>query len=274
METLIQNPMVQAGFAPFLAALVLAFALGRLRPAAWAWLAVPAALATTLALTTGLALVPLTAGRKALLATLLAPLLGLVLDLAKLNGRVVGATLGLLLLAAGAWAFGPVLLRADDPQGLVQAAGLLAFGAVVAGLNLRLRDDGPAAAAALLAQGTAVGVAAVLSASIGTLMNGLAVAMGGAALLLLQWVRGAAAAPGWGGALAAAAPAVLLPATVFVLADLRWPVLVCLPLIPLVAGLLLFADASPRGRLVLRSVAVLAAAVPAVAAAWFATTAG
>lgn len=267
--------MVQAGFAPFAVALIVAALLSRLRPAGWAWLAVPAALAATLALSTGLAFTPLTAGRKALLVVLVAPIVGLALDLSRVQARAVGPALGLALLAALAWAFGPVLMRAEGSQGLVQAGGLLVFAAAVATLNLRLREDGVAAASALLAQGVAVGVSAVLSASIGTLMNGLAVAMGGAALLALMWLRGVASdeAPGWAGALALAAPAVLLPATVFVLADLRWPVLVALPLAPLVAGLQLFERQPPRRRLVLRAGATAAAALPALAAAWFTTTA-
>lgn len=275
MNTLLQDPMVQAGFAPFAVALLVAALTMRLRPAGWAWLAVPAALATTLALSTGLTLTPLTAARKALLVLLLAPFVGLALDLARVQGRGVAPVLAVALLGAGAWAFGPVLMRAEGSQGLVQGAGLLLFGAAVAALNLRLRADGTAAASGLLAQGVALGVAAVLSASIGNLMNGLAVAMGGAALLVLHGLRGGSGdhAAGWAGALAAAAPAVLLPATVFVLADLRWPVLLALPLVPLVAALPLFESHPPRRRLVLRALSTAAAALPALAAAWFTTAA-
>lgn len=56
MQTLLDDPMVQSGLAPFLVALVVAFALAGTR---LAWLAVVAGVATTLAMSAGISFSPL-----------------------------------------------------------------------------------------------------------------------------------------------------------------------------------------------------------------------
>jgi hypothetical protein len=149
--------------------------------------------------------------------------------------------------------------------------GVGLFVALMVGLNLRLRHDGPAAAAATLGLGLAVGVSALLSASIGTLMNGMALAAAGGALLLLQFLRATPLATGWTGALTTGAAAALFAAGTFMLAELRWPTLVLLLAVPAVAGLPLFGAQAPRLRTVLVGLLTGAVALLPIASAWYAT---
>ncbi len=271
MSALFDDPMVQAGLAPFAVALAVAAALALARKPGLPWLALLAGLVTTLALTTGIGFTPLSASRKVLLLVLLSPLVGLVLDLGGLRHKALAPALAVLLGLASVWAFQSVLAQAEGSQALLQGAGVGLFVALMVGLNLRLRDDGPAAGAATLGLGLAVAVAALLSASIGTLMNGMALAAGGGALLLLQFVRASALPAGFTGALTTGSAAALFAAGTFMLAELRWPALALLLLVPVVAGLPLFADRAPRLRTALLGLCAGAAALAPIAAAWLAT---
>lgn len=269
MDALLDNPMVQAGVAPLAVALILAAALSQVRRDGLPWLALAAALATTLALTTGISFTPLSASRKVLLVVLAVPWIGLALDLVGLRGRWLAPALAVALGLASWWVFQSVIAQSESAW--LVGGGVALFVALMAGLVLRLRDDGAGGGAATLGLGLAVGVSAVLSASIGTLMNGLAVAAGAGALLLLQFVAARALAPGFTGTLTTAAAAALFAAGTLLLAELRWPALVLMLLVPLVAALPLARDATPRVALVLRAAATAAAALAPIAAAWFAT---
>lgn len=273
MPELLNDPMVQAGVAPFAVALAVAALLSQVRLAGLAGLALVAGLATTLMLTTGIGFTPLSASRKVLLLVLLAPVVGLVLDAAGVRHRAAAPVLAVLLGAAVAWVFQSLLSQAEAGQALMMGGGVALFVALMAHLTLRLRDDGPAAAAATLGLGVAVGVSALLSASIGTLMNGLALAAGGGALLLLQFVRAAPLATGWTGSLTTAAAAALFAAGTFMLAELRAPALALMLAVPLVAGLPLYRRRAVRLRVVLLGLSAGAAAVLPIAAAWWATRA-
>lgn len=270
MQAFFEDPMVQAGVAPFAVALVVVALLARLRPAGLAGLAVPAALLTTLALTTGIGFTPLSASKKVLLLALVAPLLGLALDLLPRLPRAAAWGLALVAGAATAWIFQTLLAQAEGAA-LLPFAGVALFAAALVAAVLRLRDDGTATASATLGLGVAVGVSALLSASIGTLMNGIAVAMGGAALLAWAFLRGRALPGSWTAALAAAVAAAYLASATFVLADLRWPVLLALLAVPLVAGLPLAAGVPERWRIAIRGLAGAAAALLPIGAAWLAT---
>ena len=271
MSTLFDDPMVQAGVAPFAVALAVAALLALLRKPGLPWLALVAGLLTTLALTTGIGFTPLSASRKVLLLVLLAPLAGLALDLSGLRHKALAPALAVALGLASAWVFQSVLARAEGAQGWLHGLGVGAFVALMVGLTLRLRHDGQATGAATLGLGLAVAVSAVLSASIGTLMNGMALAAAGGALLLLQFLRASPLVAGWTGALTTGVAAALFAAGTFMLAELRWPALALLLLVPVVAGLPLFADRAPRLRTALLGLSAGAAALAPIAAAWFAT---
>jgi hypothetical protein len=219
-------------------ALAVAALLALMRKPGLPWLALAAGLLTTLALSTGVSFTPLSASRKVLLLVLLAPLAGLALDLSGLRHKALLPALAVLLGLASAWVFQSVLAQAEGSQGWLMGAGVGLFVALMVGLNLRLRDDGLAAGAATVGLGLAVAVSAVLSASIGTLMNGMAVAAAGGALLL----RSSSAAAGGQlvrhpdhrsrGGLFAAAPSCWPTATAGAL--LLVPVVAGLPLSPAV----------------------------------------
>lgn len=268
MSMLLDDPMFQAGLAPFAAALVVAWALASTR---LAWLALPAALVTVFALSTGISFSPLTAARKIVLLVLLAPLLGAALD--RWNGapRLVSWVLAGLAGLAGAWVFQSVIAQAEGAQGWLLGGGVAAFVAVLTALVLRLRDDGVAAGAAGLALGAAVGVAAILSASLGHMMNSVGLAAGAGALLLVQMVRGRPSAPGYLGTLTLALAAALFAAAPLVLSQSRWFTLVLLLPLPVLAALPLFSAGGQRRRIVLMTLVCVAAAALPMLAAWFAT---
>ena len=131
------------------------------------------------------------------------------LDLAGLRARWLLPALSAALGLASAWVFQSVLSQAEAAQGWITGGGVALFVALMVGLVLRLRDDGVASAGATLGLGVAVGVSAILSASLGTLMNGISLAVAGGALLLLQFVRATPLAAGWTGSLTTGAAAAL-----------------------------------------------------------------
>lgn len=265
--TLLDDPLVQAGVAPFLVALATAWGLARWRLSG---LAVAAAVATAVALSAGIGFTPLSASRKIVLLVLCAPVAGALLDRLAVPGRIVVPVLATLSGLAAPWVFQTVLVQQASAQAWLLGAGVAVFVAGLVGATLALRDDGVAAGAATLGLGLAAGVAAVLSASIGNLINGIALSMAGAALLLVQLLRGRPLAVGFAGAWTAGLAAAFFAAATFVLAELRWPSLVALLLIPLAARLPLLAGSGFRTRVVALGVTAVLAALPAIAAAWLA----
>lgn len=266
MPSLLEDPAVQAGVAPLLVALIVGGAVLRTR---FAWLAIVAAIATAIALTTGIAFSPLTAARKVLLLVLAAPLVGIALDarLGATTPRYLAAIAALVGLAS-AWVYWSVLSQREVGEALALGGAVALFVAAMIALTLRLRDDGVAGGAATLALGLAVGASAFLSASAGNLTNGMALAAGGGAMLLLQFVFNRAVAPGHLGMLAAGLAAALFAATTFVLAELRWFVLPLLLLPPLAAALPIARGRPLRVRLVATSALALGAAAVPVLATW------
>jgi hypothetical protein len=268
MSMLLDDPMFQSGLAPFAVALVLAWVLASTR---FAWLALAAALAVVFALSTGISFSPLTAGRKIMLLVLLAPLVGALLDRWSSAPRYIAWAVAALAGLAGAWVFQSVIAQAEGAQGWLLGGGVAAFVAVLVALVLRLRDDGVASGAASLALGAAVGAAAILSASIGNMMNSVALAAGGGALLLVQLLRGRTLAPGYLGTLTLGLAAALFAAAPLVLSQSRWFTLALLLPVPVVAALPLLRDGGLLRRMVLTSLTCLLAASAAIAAAWLAT---
>ena len=83
MTDLLNNPAVQGGIAPFLVALLISVIFVRL--STLSGFALIAGFVTTVLLTTGLSFDPLTSTRKITLILLIAPFIGLFLDLLKLE---------------------------------------------------------------------------------------------------------------------------------------------------------------------------------------------
>src|SRR5262249_38290324 len=139
LNDLLQHPAVQAGVAPLLIGLVVAAALWRTR---FSWIAVVAAYATAVMLSTGLALPPLTAGRQVILAVLLAPVIGAVLDGLPRLPRWLWAALAVVCGALTWWVFASLLAQREGSDRVLASLGLLAFVTAHAALMLRLRDNG------------------------------------------------------------------------------------------------------------------------------------
>lgn len=268
MQTLLDDPVVQAAIAPFLAAVLLGAALLRTR---LAWVAVSTALITAIGLSTGLGVTPLTASRKVLLLVSAAPFIGGALDWLPKPPRLTPPILGVLSGVASVWVFWSAFRQVDSPQMVPMAAGVAVFVGLMVSLALRLREDGSAGGGTTFALGLAVGIAALLSASIGNFANGIAVAAGGAAMLLLQFALGRNLVPGYAGMLSTGLAAALLAASTFVLAQLPWVAMPLLLLVPLAARVELAKQGRTRVRLVVATLLPLAAATAPLLAAWLAT---
>jgi len=126
------------------------------------------------------------------------------------------AAIAALCGLASVWVFWSVLSQREMAQMLALAAGAAVLVARLVWLTLRLRGDGVAGGATAVALGLAVGVAALLSASIGNLANGVSVAAGGGAMLLLQFALGRAIAPCFVGMPSTGLGAALFTAATFV----------------------------------------------------------
>jgi hypothetical protein len=267
LDDLLQHPAVQAGVAPLLVGLVVAAGLWRTR---FAWFAAVAAYATAVMLSTGLALQPLTAGRKVTLAVLVAPFIGAALDTWPRPPRWLWPALALLCGALAWWVFASLLAQREGGDRVLVSLGLLVFVAGLIALTLRLRGDGIAAGAAGLAGALSVGVAALLSASIGYFIGGVAMAAGAGALLALQFVLNRAQAPGCTGTLPLGIALALFASASVLLAQLQWYLLPLLALVPWAATAGSTRGGTLRARAFTAAGLATATAVLFMVAVWFA----
>ena len=270
MSEWLQHPAFQAGIAPLVVALVVGFALSGTR---YAWLAIVAGYATLVAQTSGFAFDPLTAGRKILLLSLVAPLVGLALDAAG-AGRAALAVVSVALGAASLWVFQSVLAQRSGQEAMMLGGGVALFVAILLVLTLRLRRDGLRTGAAGVGLGLGAGIAALLSASIGFFMAGIAIAAASGAMLLVQLARRRDMPAGALGALSIGVPVALATSGTFVLAQLPWYALPALLLVPAAVLAPTVADGGPWRRAFTFGFTALAAGAVPVLAAWIAARGG
>jgi len=112
METLLQNPAIQGGIAPFLVAVLTCLAL--LKIPRWIALAIPAAFLTVVLLTTGIEFTPLTSTRKILIIILIATVMGVLAQLSGIKARSRFVYAFIAGAAASIWVAWPVLARESD----------------------------------------------------------------------------------------------------------------------------------------------------------------
>ncbi len=229
MQELLNNPAVQGGFAPFAAALVVAFALFALRLAG---LAIAAALGTAVYLVGGFAFPPASAQQKILLIALAVPALGIVVDLAFKPTRATGPLLGLIFGALVIWVGWNVLKQKEMAAALAAGAGVAALVAWLTGACYALRDDPVRAGAAALTLGLGVGASAFLSASGSYAQYGVAVGAGAGAFLLVQMLLGRTVQAGATFALSAGVACGLIAAGSALGASLPWYAAMVLALVP------------------------------------------
>jgi len=260
MVEILNHPVFQGAIAPFLVALIVGLAFARTR---FAWLAVIAAYATMIVLDQGFSIIPPTVARKTMLVGLLSPLAGVVADaFPQRSGRIAAALVaatGLLSI----WVFVTALQNRGGAEAIIAGAGIALFVAALIAAMLRLRDDGLRCGAAGLGLGIAVGVAGVLSASIGALVDGAAIAAGCAAMLIVQIVLSRPPSAGFVGALPIGLLTALIAAGTQQLALLPWYALPLFLLIPFAVVLPAPTHGPTIGRVAAHAgYALAAAAVP------------
>ncbi|MFO1325447.1 MAG: hypothetical protein U1F15_15485 [Burkholderiales bacterium] len=265
MNELLQHPAVQGGVAPFIVALVVAVALGRTR---YAWLAIVAGYATQVALSTGISFTPLSASRKILLLCLAAPLVGMAVDALVERSRPIAYAAAVVAGLAAAWVFLSVLSQREGAQAWLSAFGIVAYAAAMVAALVSLRDDSLRTGAAALGLGLAAGVSALISASIGFLLSGIAVAASAGALLLYWVITSKPISPGLLGTLTIGVMIALFAEGSLMLAQMPWFALVALLLVPLAVRLPVRESASVFFRAFVLSMYALAAALIPIAAAW------
>ncbi len=266
--TWLQDPALQAGLGPFLAALVWGW-LWRRRVAVAAWGVALGFLLTALWVA-DLRLAPLTSTRKLVWTVLLAALAAALCDRFCPPRRLMHNLWWVLAGGAALWMVWPAVQYRGGWVGAVTAAGALVYAAAFAAAADAARQRPEAARTVAWVMPMGAGGVCLLGAS--ALLGQLGLGLGSAALALWlvgwRWQEAPAAAllPAWvGGALLAVAGAVY--AQVPVLA------LVALALVPLAVWLPLPAWAAEGGRA--RWARLALAVLPAGAAvAWTAFTEG
>jgi len=234
MDSLLSHPAVQGGLAPFVVGLAVVAILGR---AKLGGLAVSAGFCLAVALLSGLAFSPLSATRKIVLLALVAPAIGVLVDLAVKSGRTLAVLIALACGALTVWVFWSVLQQKTPAQALLLGGGTAAFVAWVVWTTLALAGQPVRAGAAALMLGLGAGVSAVLAASALLGLYGIAVGAAAGGFLLWQMVTGRKIAAGFTLTLSAALAAGLLAAAALVLAELPWYALIALAVIPLAVRL-------------------------------------
>lgn len=252
MQALLLNPAIQSAVAPFVVALFIALLL---RPfgTVGLGLAIIGGLLTTVMLTTGFALQPLTSTRKIILSSLCLPFSVLLVErlLVRLSVERVRSRAAIrvgvptiLLMVASCWVIWPVFIRQGLAEGGPMLLGVSAYVGIIGAAFLCLAQpklaEKPAAqgiSSLMLAIGT--GVTCLIAATALYAQLAFAIAASVGALLILSLL--ASARNGVGrieafGLFAAVVPLALLGAAATIYAQLPVWVLVCLVFIPVFAG--------------------------------------
>ena len=239
-----------------------------LRPLKLGGLAIVAGFAAAVYLIAGFEFASLSTIRKIILAGLVAPLLGIVLDLMVKTGRNAAWSAALAAAAVTVWVFIAVLRQKEGFSPWLTGGGLALFVAWVTGFMVALRGDPSRAGAGALGLGLGVGVTAVLGASASFGQYGLALAASAAAFLLVLVVTGPRTVAGATMALPAALIGGLLATGTLLLASLPWTALLALGLIPLFVRLPVLARTPAWMNAALLSVYALVPAIVACGLAW------
>ena len=269
MQDLLAHPAVQSVAAPAVAALLAALLL---RPLKLGGLAIAAGFAAAVYLIAGFEFASLSTIRKIILVGLLAPLVGIVLDLMVKTGRNASWSAALAAAAVTVWVFIAVLRQKEGLAPWLIGGGVALFVAWTTGFMVALRGDPLRAGAGALGLGLGVGVTAVLGASASFGQYGIALAASAGAFLLVLVITGPRTVAGATMALPAAMIGGLLAAGTLLLASLPWTALLVLGMIPLFVRLPVLARTPAWMNAALLSGYALLPAVVACALAWQATS--
>lgn len=233
LQELLDHPAVQAGLAPFLAALFTAKLFQR---AKLSGLAVIAGFAATVYLVSDFGIEPLTASRKIVILGLTAALLALPLSLP--GARRFGPLLAALAGAAAIWTTQRILQQQTTQVMLLWGTGCAAYGAILVWGMDRLGKEPLRAANAATALGLGTGAAALVGASALLGQFGLAAGSAAAAHLLIQLIGKQRIPTGRTFTLPLAVITGLTGCMAVLSAQLPWYTLPVLAGIPFAAGLL------------------------------------
>lgn len=268
MDAWLNDPMVQASLAPFLAGLVVTLALFKLRLGG---LAAVAGFCTTAWLIGELQFTPLTAKRKLMLVALAAPALGLLADFVFRAGRTTAYALGVLFGAVAVWVFSSVLVQKPPVQAFVVGGGVVLFVAWTVAFTASLHANSVRGGAAGLGLGLGAGFAALMAASASFAQLGMALGAASGGFLLVQMLLGRRIDAGLVFCLAAGVQGALVAAGALLLAHLGWIELAILALVPLAARLPLPARWPVWAQAILASLYTLACGGAAAVMAYLAT---
>ncbi len=264
MQELLHHPAVQGGLVPFVAALIAAELLQRLRLSG---LAVAIGFAATAYLVSGFSFEPLSASRKIVLLGLTAPIVAIVLMLAS------GTWVRPLLAAAGGgaaiWMAERILQQQAAANMFLWSAGIALYAGWLVFWTDKLQADPVRAGSAGLALGLGTGLAALFGASASLGLYGMALGAAAGAYLLIQMLTNSRLPCSYPFTLPLALVAGLTGALAVLTAELPWYALIALGAIPPVA---LLVPVSEKAGLwvqsVLLSAATLACAAGAVYLTW------
>ena len=263
MQELLNNPAVQAGFAPFLVALITAQLFQRVKLSG---LAIIAGFAITVYLASDFTMAPLTASRKIVLLGLVSASLGLLLTLS--NSRWLATLLPLLGGAAAIWTALRILQQQPPQVVLLWGAACAAYVAILVWGMDRLENEPLRAASAATALGMGTGGAALVGASALLGQFGLALGSAAAAYLLIHMLSNRLLPTGHVFTLPLALVSGLTGCIGTLSANLPWYALPILAAIPLAAWLMPLPRQSLRIQSLLISLPVFALAAGAIYVTW------
>jgi hypothetical protein len=263
LQELLNNPAVQAGFAPFLVALITAELFQRVKLSG---LAIIAGFAVTVYLASNFSIDPLTASRKIVLLGLISAALGLLLSLMRLSW--FSLLLPILGGAAAVWVVLRILQQHPPQTALLWGASCAAYVAILIWSMDKIENDPLRSASAATALGMGTGGAALVGASALLGQFGLALGSAAAAHLLIQMISNRTLPAGRIFTLPLALIAGLTGCVAVLSADLPWYALPILSAIPVAAWLIPLPKQSMRIQIVLLTLLTFAIAGGAVFATW------
>ncbi len=256
----IDNPIIQAGAASFLAALIVAKLLSYM----WlSGLAIIAAFCATVYLISDFNFDSLTIIKKIVLAGLVAAILAPLFDLVSSHVRLMRCFIAIACACIVLWVFWTVLERKDWRDIVVYGSGLVAYIACLSLLLDRLASTSVRAASSAMGLGASIGMSALLSASALLGQLGIAIAMAGAAYLFIQFVSNRLLPSGRTFTLPLSVLCGLIAPAAMILAKLPWYCLPLFLLIPLTAQIPLPGNWSLRWQtIVLFMLTLISSAIP------------
>ena len=263
MQDLLNHPAIQSGVAPFLAALITALLLQRVKLSG---LAIIAGFAATVYLASDFGISPLTSTRKIIWLGLSSAALGLLLSLVRLPW--FAALLPILGGAATVWVAMRILQHQPPQTALLWGAGCAAYVIILVWSMDTLENDPLRSANAAAALGFGTGGAALVGASALLGQLGLALGSAAAALVLLQMIFNRTFSTGRVFTLPLAAIAGPIGCMAVLGAYLPWYALTMLAAIPVATRIMPLPVRSLRIQSLLLPLPGIALAGSAVFAAW------